>query len=91
MIMDREHTSKHYEQQLRELKDKLLLMSHKAEQMISDSIRSLVDRRPTLAAKRLSSATMRSISSRLKSITCATRSLPSSSRWRGICGSSQRR
>ena len=25
------------------LKDKLLLMSHKAEQMISDSIRALVD------------------------------------------------
>jgi phosphate transport system protein len=46
---DREHTSKHYEYQLRELKDKLLLMSHKAEQMISDSIRSLVERRPTLA------------------------------------------
>src|SRR5436309_781809 len=46
---EREHTSKHYEQQLRELKDKLLLMSHKAEQMISDSIRALVERRPTLA------------------------------------------
>jgi phosphate transport system protein len=46
---DRQHTSKHYEQQLRELKDKLLLMSHQAELMISDSIRSLVDRRPTLA------------------------------------------
>ena len=46
---DREHTSKHYEQQLRELKNKLLLMSHKAEEMISDSIRSLVERRPTLA------------------------------------------
>jgi len=46
---DREHTSKHYEQQLRELKEKLLLMSHKAEQMISDSIRSLVERRPSLA------------------------------------------
>ena len=46
---DREHTSKHYEQQLRELKSKLLLMSHKAEQMISDSIRSLVERRPSLA------------------------------------------
>jgi phosphate transport system protein len=46
---DREHTSKHYEYQLRELKDKLLLMSHKAEEMISDSIRSLVERRPTLA------------------------------------------
>ena len=46
---DREHTSKHYAQQLRELKDKLLLMSHRAEQMIADSIRSLVDRRPALA------------------------------------------
>jgi len=31
------------------LKDKLLLMSHKAELMIADSIRALVDRRPTLA------------------------------------------
>ena len=51
---DREHTSKHYEQQLRELKDKLLLMSHKAEQMISDSIRSLVERRPTLAEEVIS-------------------------------------
>jgi phosphate transport system protein len=48
---EREHTSKHYEEQLRELKDKLLLMSHKAEQMISDSIRSLVERRPSLAAE----------------------------------------
>jgi phosphate transport system protein len=46
---EREHTSKHYEQQLRELKEKLLLMGHNAEQMISDSIRSLVDRRPALA------------------------------------------
>ena len=35
---DREHTSKHYEQQLRLLKDKLLLMSHQAEQMIADAI-----------------------------------------------------
>ena len=48
-MSDRQHTSKHYEQQLRELKDKLLLMSHKAELMIADSIRALVDRRPTLA------------------------------------------
>jgi len=46
---DRQHTSKHYEQQLKLLKDKLLLMSHKAEIMISDSIRALVDRRPALA------------------------------------------
>jgi phosphate transport system protein len=46
---EREHTSKHYEQQLRELKDKLLLMSHSAEAMISDAIRALVERRPALA------------------------------------------
>src|SRR6516162_340260 len=48
-MADREHTSKHYEEQLRVLKDKLLLMSHKAELMISESIRALVDRRPSLA------------------------------------------
>ena len=48
-MQEREHTSKHYEQELRVLKDKLLLMSHKAEEMISDSIRSLVDRLPSLA------------------------------------------
>ena len=48
-MTDREHTSKHYEQQLRTLKDKLLLMSHSAEQMIADAIKALVDRRPSLA------------------------------------------
>jgi phosphate transport system protein len=46
---DRQHTSKHYEQQLRILKEQLLVMSHKAEQMISDSIQALVQRKPTLA------------------------------------------
>jgi phosphate transport system protein len=45
----REHTSKHYEQQLRLLKDKLLLMSHQAEQMIADAIKALTERRPSLA------------------------------------------
>lgn len=45
----REHTSKHYETQLRLLKDKLLLMSHQAEQMIADAMRALTERRPTLA------------------------------------------
>ena len=45
----REHTSKHYEHQLRLLKDKLLLMSHQAEQMISDAMRALAERRPSLA------------------------------------------
>jgi len=48
-MTDREHTSKHYEQQLRALKDKLLLMSHSAEQMIADAIKALVERKPQLA------------------------------------------
>ena len=45
----REHTSKHYEQQLRVLKEKLLVMSHQAEQMIAEAIRALVERRPSVA------------------------------------------
>ena len=48
-MQQREHTSTHYEQQLRELKKKLLIIGHKAEQMISDSVRSLVERRLSLA------------------------------------------
>jgi len=51
---ERQHTSKHYEQQLRLLKDKLLLMSHQAEQMISDAIRALIERRPSLAQEVIS-------------------------------------
>jgi len=46
---DRQHTSKHYEQQLRLLKDKLLLMSHQAEQMISDAMRARGERKPSVA------------------------------------------
>lgn len=46
---DREHTNKQFEQQLRTLKDKLLLMSHHAEAMIADSIKVVVERRPSLA------------------------------------------
>jgi phosphate transport system protein len=48
-MSEREHTSKQFEQQLRTLKDKLLLMGHHAEKMISDSIQALVERRPSLA------------------------------------------
>jgi phosphate transport system protein len=48
-MSEREHTSKQFEQQLRTLKDKLLLMSHHAEKMISEAIRALVERRPSLA------------------------------------------
>lgn len=48
-MSEREHTSKAFEQQLRTLKDKLLLMSHDAEKMIADAIRALVERHPSLA------------------------------------------
>ena len=48
-MSEREHTSKQFEQQLRALMDKLLLMSHHAEKMIADAIRALVERRPSLA------------------------------------------
>src|SRR5688572_3134111 len=50
-MTDRLHTSKHYEQQLRTLKDKLLLMSHSAEGMIADAMTALVERRPSVAEK----------------------------------------
>src|SRR5205085_867196 len=48
-MSEREHTSKNFEQQLRTLKDKLLLMGHHAEKMISDAMNALVERRPSLA------------------------------------------
>ena len=48
-MSEREHTSKQFEQQLRTLKDKLLVMSHHAEKMIADSIHALIERRPSLA------------------------------------------
>jgi phosphate transport system protein len=47
--MPREHTSTHYERQLRLLKDKLLLIGYQAEQMIADSVRALEERRSDLA------------------------------------------
>src|SRR4051812_28118750 len=46
---DRQHTSQDYEHQLRKLKDELLVMSHYAEQMVADSILSLMNRHPKLA------------------------------------------
>ena len=48
-MSQRKHTSQHYEQLLRDLKDRLLVMSNKAELMISDSMKSLDDRSPVLA------------------------------------------
>jgi phosphate transport system protein len=50
-MAEREHTNKHYERQLRLLKEKLLLAGHKAEIAIADATRALVERNPTLAQR----------------------------------------
>jgi phosphate transport system protein len=48
------HTSTDYDRRFRLLKDKLLLMSYQAEQMIADTIRALVSRRCDLAEQVIS-------------------------------------
>ncbi len=48
---ERQHTSKQYEHQLRMLKEKLLLIGHKAEIAIADATRALIERRPSLAQR----------------------------------------
>jgi phosphate transport system protein len=48
-MQERQHTNKYYEHQLRLLKEKLLLIGHKAEASIANATRALVDRRPSLA------------------------------------------
>jgi phosphate transport system protein len=50
-MQDRGHTSKQYEQQLRTLKEKLLMIGYKAETAIADATRALVERKPTLAQR----------------------------------------
>lgn len=50
-MQDREHTSTHYERQLRTLKRQLLLMGHKAEMAIGTATKALVERRPSLAER----------------------------------------
>src|SRR5260370_36709650 len=50
-MQERRHTSKHYEDQLNQLKEKLLLIGHKAETSIADATRALVERRPSLAQR----------------------------------------
>ena len=49
--MNRRHTSQHYEKLLPKLKDRLLVMSGKAEEAIEDSMRALVERKPALASE----------------------------------------
>ncbi len=47
--MSRRHTSGHYDNLLRELKDRLLAMSGLTEQSLRDATRALVERSPSLA------------------------------------------
>src|SRR5262245_60087262 len=50
-MQEKQHTSKQYEQQLRTLKEKLLLIGHKAEVAIADATRALIERKPSLAQR----------------------------------------
>lgn len=47
----REHTSQHYEQQLRKIRDRLLAMSGKAESALQDAMEALVERSLSLATE----------------------------------------
>lgn len=49
--MKREHTDRQYETELRNLREQLLLMGAKVEEMISNSVRALVERDPDLATR----------------------------------------
>jgi phosphate transport system protein len=50
-MQEKVHTSRQYEQQLRNLKEKLLMIGHKAEVAIADATRALIERRPSLAQR----------------------------------------
>jgi phosphate transport system protein len=53
-----EHTSRHYEQELRDLKEKILLIGGRVEEMIASAMTSLTARDPDLARKVIESDTL---------------------------------
>jgi len=53
-----EHTSRHYEQELRGLKEKILLIGGRVEEMIASAMTSLTARDPDLARKVIESDTL---------------------------------
>jgi len=53
--MKREHTDRQYEGELRKLRDQLLLMGAKVEEMIASSVKALVERESDLAHRTLES------------------------------------
>jgi phosphate transport system protein len=46
-----QHTSRHYEKDLQDLKEKILLLGGTVEEMIATAMRSLLDRKPDLARR----------------------------------------
>ena len=53
-----EHTSRHYEQELRDLKEKILLIGGRVEEMIASAMTSLTERDPDRARKVIESDTL---------------------------------
>ena len=53
--MKKGHTDREYENQLRELREGLLLMAGRVEQMIAESTKALIERDPELARKTIES------------------------------------
>jgi phosphate transport system protein len=53
-LTSREHTNREYEQELRRLREQLLLMGAKVEEMIRGSIRALTERETSLAEQMIS-------------------------------------
>ena len=53
-VTSREHTNREYEQELRRLREQLLLMGAKVEEIIRGSIRALVERETALAEQMIS-------------------------------------
>src|SRR6266704_1366505 len=50
-----QHTSRHYEQELQALKEKILLLGGKVEEMIASAMKSLLNRDPGLARRVIAS------------------------------------
>src|SRR5437867_12513532 len=50
-----QHTSRHYEQELETLKEKILLLGGKVEEMIASAMKSLLNRDPDLARRVIAS------------------------------------
>jgi phosphate transport system protein len=53
--MKKPHTDREYESQLKQLREDLLLMAGRVEQMIADAIKALIERDPDLARKTIDS------------------------------------